>query len=93
MSEHERGAYAPPTADAPLSFDPRQPVRGSRPFPVTLIVSGLVLLGLVAAIFVFYRSGVREAGRARVVCDYIAGMTDRFAIEEHRKLFHLEVWN
>jgi dGTPase len=33
-----------------------------------------------------------EAGRARVVCDYIAGMTDRFAIEEHRKLFHLELW-
>ncbi|WP_374470166.1 deoxyguanosinetriphosphate triphosphohydrolase [Phenylobacterium sp.] len=32
-----------------------------------------------------------EAGRARVVCDYIAGMTDRFAIEEHRKLFHLDV--
>jgi dGTPase len=34
-----------------------------------------------------------EVGRARVVCDYIAGMTDRFAIEEHRKLFHLDVWN
>ena len=34
-----------------------------------------------------------EAGRARVVCDYIAGMTDRFAIEEHRKLFQLDVWN
>jgi dGTPase len=33
-----------------------------------------------------------EAGRARVVCDYIAGMTDRFAIEEHRKLFSLDVW-
>ena len=33
-----------------------------------------------------------EAYRARVVCDYIAGMTDRFAIEEHRKLFHLEIW-
>ena len=32
------------------------------------------------------------AGRARVVCDYIAGMTDRYAIEEHRKLFSLEVW-
>ncbi|MBS0362145.1 MAG: dNTP triphosphohydrolase, partial [Proteobacteria bacterium] len=31
-----------------------------------------------------------EAGRARVVCDYIAGMTDRYAIEEHRKLFHLD---
>jgi dGTPase len=34
--------------------------------------------------------GRDEAGRARVVCDYIAGMTDRFAIEEHRKLFHLD---
>jgi dGTPase len=30
-----------------------------------------------------------EAGedRARVVADYIAGMTDRFALDEHRKLF------
>jgi len=37
--------------------------------------------------------GLDEAGRARVVCDYIAGMTDRFAIEEHKKLFQLEVWN
>jgi dGTPase len=34
-----------------------------------------------------------EAGRARLVCDYIAGMTDRFAIEEHRKLFHLDSLN
>jgi len=34
-----------------------------------------------------------ESGKARVVCDYIAGMTDRFAIEEHRKLFQLDVWN
>ena len=31
-----------------------------------------------------------ETGRARLVCDYIAGMTDRFAIEEHRKLFQLD---
>ncbi len=23
----------------------------------------------------------------RVICDYIAGMTDRYAISEHRKLF------
>jgi dGTPase len=29
--------------------------------------------------------------RARVVCDYIAGMTDRYAIEEHRKLFSLDL--
>jgi hypothetical protein len=63
MSEAERGAYAPPTADAPLSFDARQPVRGARPFPVTLIISGLVLIGLVVVIFLFYRSGVRQAGQ------------------------------
>jgi dGTPase len=31
-----------------------------------------------------------ETAGARVICDYIAGMTDRFAIEEHRKLFTLE---
>ena len=42
----------------------------------------------------FLRSQNRdEAGRARVVCDYIAGMTDRFAIEEHRKLFQLDIWS
>ena len=27
------------------------------------------------------------AGRARAVADYIAGMTDRFAIAEHARLF------
>ncbi len=27
----------------------------------------------------------------RVVCDYIAGMTDRFALQEHRKLFNPDV--
>lgn len=36
-------------------------------------------------------AGRDEAGRARLICDYIAGMTDRFAIEEHRRLFHLDV--
>ena len=36
--------------------------------------------------------GVDETKKARVVCDYIAGMTDRFAIEEHRRLFGLESW-
>jgi dGTPase len=29
---------------------------------------------------------------ARVVCDYIAGMTDAYAVEEHRRLFNLERW-
>jgi dGTPase len=32
-----------------------------------------------------------DTGRARRVCDYIAGMTDRFAIEEHRRLFNLDI--
>ncbi len=36
--------------------------------------------------------GLEEVDRARVVCDYIAGMTDRYAIEEHRRLFHIEPW-
>jgi hypothetical protein len=63
MSDHERGAYTPPT-DSPLTFDARQPVRGARPMPFTLIISVLVLIGLGAAIFVFYRSGVRHAGQA-----------------------------
>jgi dGTPase len=31
--------------------------------------------------------------RARVVCDYIAGMTDTYAIEEHRRLFNLDRWD
>ena len=34
--------------------------------------------------------GRDAAGGARVVCDYIAGMTDRYAIQEHRNLFHLD---
>ncbi len=29
-----------------------------------------------------------EAGRARAIADYIAGMTDRYAIEEYEKLFN-----
>jgi len=31
-----------------------------------------------------------EVDKARAVADYIAGMTDRFAIREHRKLFNVE---
>ncbi len=30
-----------------------------------------------------------DIGRARVVCDYIAGMTDRYALKEHKRLFFL----
>ena len=30
---------------------------------------------------------ITETGLERTICDYIAGMTDRYAIEEHKKLF------
>ena len=33
------------------------------------------------------RPAASEAERARVVADYLAGMTDRFALDEHRRLF------
>jgi dGTPase len=33
-----------------------------------------------------------SAETARIVCDYIAGMTDAFAVEEHRRLFNIERW-
>ncbi len=31
-----------------------------------------------------------EDDRARAVSDYIAGMTDRYAIREHRRIFAVE---
>jgi dGTPase len=34
-----------------------------------------------------YHQRIEQDGLHRVVCDYIAGMTDRFAMDEHRKLF------
>jgi len=33
------------------------------------------------------RKRIRKIGKCRAVCDYVAGMTDRFAIAEHRKFF------
>ncbi len=34
-----------------------------------------------------YQEKVREDDCARVICDYIAGMTDRYALDEYKKLF------
>lgn len=34
-----------------------------------------------------YQARFGEHGRERVICDYIAGMTDRYALEEYRRLF------
>jgi dGTPase len=36
--------------------------------------------------------GSDDAGRARLVCDHIAAMTDRFAVEEHRRLFTVQAY-
>lgn len=33
------------------------------------------------------RARLKEVELPRVICDYIAGMTDRFALQEHKKLF------
>ena len=65
MTDPHRGAYTPPT-DAPLAFDARRPASsgGGRPIPFTLILSILVLGAMIAAVFFFYRGGVRGAGDA-----------------------------
>ena len=34
-----------------------------------------------------YQERLKEDGPRRVACDYIAGMTDRFALDEYKKLF------
>jgi dGTPase len=36
------------------------------------------------------RQDGNELAKARIVADYIAGMTDRFAVQEHRRLFSTE---
>lgn len=64
MSDYNRGAYTPPSHDAPLAFDARRPVRGGSPAPVTLIISAIVLVVLVAGAWFIYRDGFRGAGDA-----------------------------
>lgn len=82
MSERDRGAYVPPNDDA-LSFDAREP-RRRRPLPATLIASGAVLVVMIAAVFVFYRSGVRGAGEPpRIVGQRIDNLKVE-AVEEAR---------
>jgi hypothetical protein len=62
MTDHDRGAYTPQT-DAPLSFDARRSP-GGRPVPMTLIISGMVLVILLVGVVYFYRSGIRQANEA-----------------------------
>ncbi|MFA6729616.1 MAG: deoxyguanosinetriphosphate triphosphohydrolase [Eubacteriales bacterium] len=39
-----------------------------------------------------YRENIEEDGTERVVCDYIAGMTDRYAIAVFEDIFQPKVW-
>ena len=65
--DRDRGAYSP-SGEAPLAFDPRnQGGRGPGRPPTTLIVSGLILLVLLAGVFIYYRSGARQSGQPPVV--------------------------
>ena len=34
-----------------------------------------------------YRHRISDEQQERVICDYIAGMTDRYALDEYKKLF------
>jgi dGTPase len=34
------------------------------------------------------QTSIEKRGLERTICDYIAGMTDRYAIEEHQRLFN-----
>ena len=33
------------------------------------------------------RTGLKKEGKHRAICDYIAGMTDRYALDEYKKFF------
>lgn len=40
-----------------------------------------------------YRRNIEEEGVKRCVCDFISGMTDRYAIETYKELFIPHVWS
>ena len=65
MSDHhDRGAYTP-QSDALLAFDARSSRRGGgQPMPVTLIISGVILIVLVAAMAVFFVHNAHDNGTA-----------------------------
>ncbi len=84
MSDHDRGAYTPPTDD-PLAFDARV-THARRPVPLTLVASGVVLVVMVVAVVLFYRSGVRGANEPpRVVGESVAEMKSA-PVEEARPI-------
>lgn len=49
-------------------------------------------LGHTEAMPALYYNNIKRDGADRCVCDFIAGMTDRYAIELYRELFIPKVW-
>jgi dGTPase len=41
----------------------------------------------------FYQSNIESDGVERCVCDFISGMTDRYAIDTYKELFIPRVWS
>jgi hypothetical protein len=62
MSDQDRGAYTPQN-EAPLAFDARRSGGGGGPAPMTLLVSGIILMAMIVALLIFYRHGMRHAGQ------------------------------
>ena len=66
--QNDRGAYTPPTDDElPFrsgqrpAFDARRGGPAGKSPPVTLLISGAVLVLLIVAVVIFYRSGLRSS--------------------------------
>jgi cell division protein FtsN len=74
MTDNERGAYTPQT-DGPLRFDARRAPSEARPLPMTLWISVIVLVVLLAGVAYVYRSGIRPAGQAPLVVGAPVGAT------------------
>jgi hypothetical protein len=62
MTDHDRGAYTPPTDEA-LAFDARRQSE-RRPAPMTLVGSVVVVVVMIVGVAVVYRGGVRNADEA-----------------------------
>jgi outer membrane biosynthesis protein TonB len=60
MPQDDRDAYGG-GSEPPLAFEPRRPVRGGGPAPVTLALSLLVLVVIAGGVFFLYRGGIRGA--------------------------------
>jgi dGTPase len=41
----------------------------------------------------FYRGNIERDGIERCVCDFISGMTDRYAIDTYKDLFVPRAWS